>query len=149
MNDETTAADELGEKKMDELVAIADELGIDHQGVRKKDDMVALIEAAREDAANAAADAPNADEASASATALGLPPADASPAAAGDLTAQQAREFPTAWHRDAYIDGLRREIEGARVRQDDVQLGNAQRELDRVLGDGKQTRPRGAGKQTR
>lgn len=85
----------------------------------------------------------------------------------GPLSHEHAVEFATPWHRDAYIAGLKREIEGAQIRGADDQVENAQRELDRVTGGvtpakkpaaaktsrtpvkRKLTRPRGAGKTTR
>lgn len=70
-----------------------------------------------------------------------------------ELNAAESLEFPTAWHRDAFIAATRREIEGATIRGLKDHLVNAERELERVLGlagsKPKQTRPRGAGKQTR
>ena len=55
-------------------------------------------------------------------------------------------EFPTVWHREAFIAALEREVEGARVRGDKEQEANAARALARLTG-GKQTsaekRPRG------
>lgn len=83
-------------------------------------------------------------------TALGLPAADIEPGS--DLSEEHAKEFATPWHRDAFIEATQREIDGARIRGDAVQLANAERELARVTGGGQkgaEKRPRGRGKQTR
>lgn len=60
---------------------------------------------------------------------------------------EQAPEFPTRWHYDAYVEGCEREIEGAKRRLQELKdlpgaeiataqakemLKNAERELDRV-----------------
>lgn len=44
-------------------------------------------------------------------------------------------EFPSDWHQEAYIAGLKRELEGARVRGDDAYAKNVLDELKR-LGEG-------------
>lgn len=63
-----------------------------------------------------------------------------------------ASEFPSEWHRQAYIAGLEREIEGAVVRGNAEQQENAERELARVTGGGQRAakkRPAGAAKEQR
>jgi hypothetical protein len=54
-------------------------------------------------------------------------------------------EFPTAWHRDAHIRDLERELEGAKVKGDKEQADNAAKELARLskkTASKRETRPR-------
>lgn len=73
-----------------------------------------------------------------------------------DVSTDVAGEFPTDWHRQAYIDGLRREQEGAKLRKDNGAFEAASAELARLTDENdpsvestgddksKQTRPRPA-----
>jgi hypothetical protein len=58
-------------------------------------------------------------------------------------------EFPTDWHRQRYCADLEREIEGRKAADDEAGQKKAEAELKRVRGGSKQTRPRGAGAETR
>jgi hypothetical protein len=58
-------------------------------------------------------------------------------------------EFPTDWHRERYCVDLEREIEGRKAADDPAGQKKAEAELKRVRGGSKQTRPRGAGAETR
>lgn len=57
-------------------------------------------------------------------------------------------EFPTDWHRDTYIAGLEREIEGAKIRGDESTQKNAETELTRVRKTAEK-RPRGSAAEKR
>lgn len=46
--------------------------------------------------------------------------------------AKRFPEFPTDWHQETYIANLKREVAGARLREDDEAAENALAELRRL-----------------